>query len=83
MLDTAGGEVLTYFIPNAVRLTVVEEDRASKSVVCNALITLHEREVLLSDAVIKELELEILSPRTGCGGLGVRAGLGRALSRVF
>jgi len=65
VLDTAGGEVLSYLIPHAVRLTVVEEDRTSKSVICNALISLHEREVLLSDAVIEELEIEILSPKTG------------------
>ncbi len=65
VLDTAGGEVLSYLIPRAVKLTVVEEDRVSKSIVCNALISLHEREVLLSDAVIEELEIEILSPKTG------------------
>ena len=65
VLDTAGGEVLSYLIPRAVKLTVIEEDRTSKSIVCNALISLHEREVLLSDAVIEELEIEILSPKTG------------------
>ena len=65
VLDTAGGEVLTYFIPNAVKLTVIEEDRTSKTIICNAIISLHEREVLLSDAVIEELEIEILSPKTG------------------
>jgi len=26
---------------------------------------MHEREILLSDAVIEELEIEILSPKTG------------------
>jgi len=65
ILNTAGGEVLSYFIPNAVNLTVVEEDRNSKTITCNVIISLHENEVLLSDAVIEELEIEILSPRTG------------------
>ncbi len=65
ILDTAGGEVLSYFVPNAIKLTVIEKDRKSKSIVCNAIVTLHEREVLLSDAVIEELEIEILSPKTG------------------
>jgi len=51
--------------PSCILLTVIEEYRTSKSVVCNALISLHEREVLLSDAVIEELEIEILSPKTG------------------
>ncbi len=64
-LDTAGGEVLSYFIPNAVKLTVKCEDRNSKTIICNAIVTVHEREVLLSDAVIEELEIEILSPKTG------------------
>ncbi|PCN50152.1 hypothetical protein B6U99_06000 [Candidatus Geothermarchaeota archaeon ex4572_27] len=64
-LDTAGGEILSYFIPNSVKLTVVEPDRASKTVLCNAIVSTHEREVLLSDAVIEELEIEILSPKTG------------------
>jgi len=65
VLDIAGGEVLSYFIPRAVELTVVEEDRNSKSIVCNAIVTPHGEEVLLSDAVIEELEIEILSPRSG------------------
>jgi len=65
VLNTAGGEVLSYFIPNAVELTVIEDDRNSKTITCNVIISLHEREVLLSDAVIEELEIEILSPRTG------------------
>ena len=65
VLNTAGGEVLSYFIPNAVELTVIENDRNSKTITCNVIISLHEPEVLLSDAVIEELEIEILSPRTG------------------
>jgi len=65
VLDTAGGEVLSYYIPRAVELTVIEEDRTSRTLVCNAIVSLYEKEVLLSDAVIEELEIEILSPRTG------------------
>jgi len=64
-LDTSGGEVLSYFIPDAIKLTVLEDDRCSKTITCNAIITTYEREVLLSDAVIEELEIEILSPKTG------------------
>jgi len=65
VIDTAGGEVLSYFVSNALRLTVVEEDAASKTITCNAVISLHEKEVLLSDAVIEEVGIEILSPKTG------------------
>jgi len=64
-LDTPGGEVLSYFIPNAVKLTVVEQDRKSKSIICNVIISTYEKDILLSDAVIEELEIEILSPKTG------------------
>ncbi len=65
LLDTPGGEVLGYYIPEAVELTVIEDDRTSKTIICNTIISLHENEVLLSDAVIEELEIEILSPKTG------------------
>lgn len=64
-LDTAGGEVLGYFIPDGVKLTVLEEDRCSKTITCNVIVTTYEKEVLLSDAVIEELEIEIISPKTG------------------
>jgi hypothetical protein len=64
-LDTAGGETLSYYIPDAVRLTVLEEDRNSKTIMYNVLVSPLEREILLSDAVIEELEIEILSPKTG------------------
>jgi len=52
VLDRAGGDVLSYFIPSAIGLTVVEGGRNSKTIVCNAIVTPHGEEVLLSDAVI-------------------------------
>jgi len=78
-LDTAGGEILSYFIPNSVKLTVIEPDRTSKTITCNVIISTHEKEILLSDAVIEELEIEILSPKTGLwrfkGETKIRKGL--------
>ena len=67
VLDTAGGEVLSYFIPDAVELVVVDENdvEVSRRITCNVIVSLHEREVLLSDAVIEELGIEIISPKTG------------------
>jgi len=65
ILDTAGGETLSYFIPSAVKLTVIEEDKTSKTIICNVIVSLQEKEILLSDAVIEELGIEILSPKTG------------------
>lgn len=64
-LDTAGGEVLSYVAPSSVELAVIGQGGASRSVECNAIISTHEREVLLSDAVIEELGIEITSPKTG------------------
>ncbi|MBS7610388.1 hypothetical protein KEJ19_07525 [Candidatus Bathyarchaeota archaeon] len=64
-LDTAGGEVLSYFIPNILDLNVAEVDRSSKTIRYNAIISTYERQILLSDAVIEELEIEILSPKVG------------------
>jgi len=56
---------LSCFIPNTVGLAVVEEDRTSKTVVCNAVVSPHGGEVQLFKVVIEELEIEILSPRSG------------------
>jgi len=44
---------------------VVEEDRTPKTLVCNAVASPHSGEAQLSKAVIEELEIEILSPRSG------------------
>ena len=65
LLDTAGGEVIAYYVPKSVELTVIEGDRVSRRLVCNTIVSLHEKEILLSDAVIEALEIEILSPKTG------------------
>jgi len=64
-IGTAGGEVLAYVIPKSLEVTVLAEGGRSKTVVCNAIVSLQEREVLLSDALIEELGIEIISPKTG------------------
>lgn len=64
-LDTAGGEVLSYIIPESVELTVLARNKVSKKVKCNVIVSTHEKEVLLSDALIEELNIEIISPKTG------------------
>jgi hypothetical protein len=64
-LDTAGGEVLSYVIPNSVEITVLAESGSSMGIRCNAIISTHEKEVLLSDASIEEAGIEIISPKTG------------------
>jgi len=64
-LDTAGGEVLSYYIPDSLKLQVLINGEVFKEIKCNTIISTFEKEVLLSDAVIEELEIEIISPKTG------------------
>ncbi len=64
-LDTAGGEVLSYVIPKSVEVAVETRNGFSKSVKCNVIVSTHEKEVLLSDALMEELGIEIISPKTG------------------
>ncbi len=64
-ISTAGGEVLSYIVPKSIEVKVLASKAASESIVCNAIVSMHEREVLLSDALIEELKIEIISPKTG------------------
>jgi hypothetical protein len=64
-LDTAGGEVLGYVIPNAVEITILGKSGSSMGIGCNAIISTYEKEVLLSDALMEEAGIEIISPKTG------------------
>ena len=66
-INTAGGEVLSYIIPKSIEITVLAGETSSKTIVCNTIVSMHEREVLLSDALIEELEIEIISPKPGYG----------------
>jgi hypothetical protein len=51
--------------PESCTVNVVEEDRLSKSVKADLVISTIEKEVLLSDALTEELEIIIISPRKG------------------
>ena len=64
-LDTPGGEVLSYVVPRSVEVAVLAGSERSKTITCNAIVSMLEKELLLSDSVIEELGIEILSPRTG------------------
>ncbi|MEM2841875.1 MAG: hypothetical protein QW201_01020 [Thermoproteota archaeon] len=63
--DTAGGPITMYMHQEACIVNIIEEDKASKNVKADLVISPIEREVLISDALIEELELIILSPRKG------------------
>jgi len=63
--DTPGGSVTMYVYPKACRVSIVEPDRSSREVIADLVVSLTEREVLMSDALIEELGVVIISPRKG------------------
>ena len=64
-LETGGGTVESYVVLQAVVVQVVTEDRVSKEVTANALINPHIDEVLVSDYLAEELQVQVLYPRRG------------------
>jgi len=63
--DTPGGSVTMYVYPRACRVSIIEPDRSSREVIADLVVSLTEREVLMSDTLIKELGVIIISPRKG------------------
>jgi hypothetical protein len=64
-VGTAGGPVRNYLIPKALDVYVLTSDRVVGPVKCDAMVSLLEYEVLISDALAEELGIVILAPRTG------------------
>jgi len=63
--DTAGGPTLMHVYPKACKVAVVEPDRTSGEVEADLVVSLIEREVLMSDALIGELGVDIVNPKAG------------------
>lgn len=63
--DTAGGPIVMYVYPQACSVHVVESDKTSQDVVADLVISPIEKEVIMSDALIEELGILIISPRKG------------------
>ncbi len=63
--DTAGGTIAMNLYPRACRVSVIESDRTSKEVIADLVVSLIEREILISDALTEELGIIILSPKKG------------------
>ncbi|OYT40355.1 MAG: hypothetical protein B6U89_02465 [Desulfurococcales archaeon ex4484_58] len=63
--DTAGGSIAMYVYPRSCRVRVVEPDTVSREVIVDLVISPIEREVVMSDALIEELGIILLSPRKG------------------
>jgi len=64
-LDTAGGPLECAFVEQALELKLLLEDREGPELTCNAIVSPYEREVLLSDAVIEALGIQIISAKSG------------------
>ena len=64
--EAAGrSQLMMYYVPGAVEIQAITEDKFSKPVKCALVISEAEREVLLSDKVIDELDIIIESPGRG------------------
>jgi hypothetical protein len=63
--DTAGGPVMMYVYHRACSVNVVESDRVSQDVIADLVISPIEKEVIMSDALIEDLGILIVSPRKG------------------
>lgn len=63
--DTAGGPIAMHVYPGSCKVRVEEKDRSSSWVKSDLVISPIEKEVIISDALIEELGIVILSPRRG------------------
>jgi len=64
-LETGGGTVEGYVIPQAVVVKVITEDRESREVVANVIVNPYVDEVFISDYLAEELGIQVLFPRRG------------------
>uniref|UniRef100_A0A7J2U712 Uncharacterized protein n=1 Tax=Ignisphaera aggregans TaxID=334771 RepID=A0A7J2U712_9CREN len=64
-VGTAGGPVRNYLIPKTLDVYVLAGDRTVGPIKCDAMISLIEYEVLISDVLIEELGVVLLAPKTG------------------
>jgi hypothetical protein len=63
--ETAGGPARFHAIRDAVTLKVIDDDAESRELTADVIISPMEREALLSDVVIGELEIIILNAHKG------------------
>jgi len=63
--DTAGGPIIMYVYHQACNVRVIENDKNSQDITTDLVISPIEREVIMSDALIEELGILIISPRRG------------------
>ncbi len=64
-LGTAGGPIRNYLIPDELEVSVITNDREVGPVVCDAIISHIEEEVLINDKLSDELNIMILKLGVG------------------
>lgn len=64
-LFTAGGPVRNYLVLNALEIRLVTEDRVRGPVVCDAIISHIEEEVVINDKLGEELGIVIIGTGSG------------------
>jgi len=64
-LDTAGGPVREYLIPDSLEVSIVTPDRSRGPVVCDAIVSHVEGEVIINDKLGEELGIVILGLGSG------------------
>ncbi len=64
-LGTAGGPVRNYLVPNSIEVCIVEPDRSSSTITCDAIISHIEEEVLINDMLGEQLGIVLLGLASG------------------
>ena len=54
-VDTAGGVISTYVVPESLQVRILLEDRETDNVPCDAMISAIEKEILISDKLTSKL----------------------------
>ncbi|MEM4971974.1 MAG: hypothetical protein QXE01_12065 [Sulfolobales archaeon] len=57
--------MVTIIYHGACRVAVIERDKVSKDVESDLVVSPVEKEILMSDALIEELGIVLISPRSG------------------
>ena len=62
---TAGGPIRNFVVPEELEVNIVEPDRETKPIICDAVISHVEEEVLINDKLGEELGIIILGLASG------------------
>ena len=62
---TAGGPIRNYMIPSSLEVRVLAGDRESRPIICDAIISHIEEEVLINDKLGEELGIMIIGIGSG------------------